>query len=248
MADDIQDPVVQTPANGNAGGGSSSIPDPRDAELAELRAYAQQAQATFERLKPYEEDLQPFLEDEGYREFQRTARKSYYQTLEEQKKQQDADVPAAEKRLLEEFDKRLDRFKPVLDDYDARAQAQTRAQKEASEKFQRENMEYAQRLVAEQKLSQEEVLDLGRFAKALHEETVQRGEPRYVPLEEAYKRLYGRAESKNAEATPRSLRAKSAAPGIPGASKPTDEKRPDMKRPGDFTNYMLDKLNRAKGA
>jgi hypothetical protein len=108
-------------------------------------------------------------------------------------------------------------------------------------------MEYAQRLAAEQKLTPEEIVDLGRFAKILHDESVQRGEPRFVGLEEAYKRVYGRVAAK-AESTPRSLRAKSAAPGIPGASKAADDKRPDLNRPGDFTNFMLSRLNSAKGA
>jgi hypothetical protein len=163
--------------------------------------------------------------------------------LEEQKRSEQAAIPPEQKFLLDEFDKRLDRFKPVLEDYDARAQAQARAATEAKEKFTRENLEYAQRLVAEQKLTSDEVADLGRYAKVLHDDTVARGEPRFVSLEEAYKRLYGRAEAKAAPPVPRSLRAKSGATGVPGASKPAESARIDMAKPGNFTNEMLRRLN-----
>ena len=198
--------------------------------LAELEDYAARAQATFEKLKPFEEDIQAIAGDEGYREFQRTSRKSYYQMLEEQKKAHDAEIPESEKRLLSALDERLGKFKPVLDDYESRAQAQTRTAKEASEKFTQENLEYAQRLVAEQKLTPEEVQDLGRFAKAIHDDTVAAGAPRFVGLEEAYKRTYGRAETK------------SAATGVPGGSKPVDD-RADLAKAGGVTRHMLSVLN-----
>jgi hypothetical protein len=200
-----------------------------------------------DRLRPFEEDLKPLLEDEGYREFQRTSRKSYYQMLEEQKQAEQAALPPEHRLLLDELRKE---FKPGLEELNvlreeraSRAQAEARTAAEATAKFTRDNLDYAQRLVAEQKLTPEEVQDLGRFAKILHDETVQRGEPRFVPLEEAYKRLYGRAEAKASAPVPRSLRAKSAAPGIPGASKTADTGRIDMSKPGNFTNEMLRRLN-----
>jgi hypothetical protein len=250
MADEVQDPVVTTPAEVPAGGGSSAIPDPRFERLAQLETFYAQAQPLLDRLRPLEEDLTPLLEDEGYRDFQRQSRKSYYQMLEEQKKAEAEALSPAERRLLDEMDKRL---KPALEEVDvlrkereSRGAREQEAAKKASEEFTRTNLEYAQRLVAEQKLSPEEVGDLGRFAKILHDETVTRGEPRFVPLEEAYKRLYGRAEAKATPAVPRSLRAKSAAPGIPGASQPVEKPRPDMKKPGSFTNYMMEKLNQSR--
>jgi membrane-bound lytic murein transglycosylase B len=241
MADPVQDPIVETPA-GTGGADPSAVLDPRDARLAELEDYAARAQATFEKLKPFEEDIQAIAGDEGYREFQRTSRKSYYQMLEEQKKAHDAEIPESEKRLLSALDERLGKFKPVLDDYESRAQAQTRTAKEASEKFTQENLEYAQRLIAEQKLTPEEVQDLGRFAKAIHDDTVAAGAPRFVGLEEAYKRTYGRAETKSAAPTPKSLRAKAGATGVPGASKPVDD-RADLAKAGGVTRHMLSVLN-----
>ncbi len=249
MADSVQDPVVTTPA-APAGGGAPAISDPRDARIAELERYYTESQEIFNRIKPYEEDLRPVLEDEGYREFQRQSRKSYYQMLEEQKKAETEALSPGERRLLDEMDKRL---KPALEEVDvlrkdreARTTREAETAKKAGEEFTRTNLEYAQRLVAEQKLTPEEVGDLGRFAKLLHDETVARGEPRFVPLEEAYKRLYGRAEAKAAAPAPRSLRAKAAAPGIPGASTPPDVKRPDMTRPGGFTQYMTERLNASR--
>jgi hypothetical protein len=244
---EIQEPAVQTPASENAGV-DPAISDPRLARLAELEDYAARAQATFERLKPYEEDIQALAEDEAYRDFSRTSRKSYQQMLDEQKKAEEAAVPESEKRLLSALDERLGKFKPVLDDYESRAQAQTRSAQEASKKFTDENLQYAQRLVAEQKLSPEEIGDLGRFAKILHDESVAAGAPRFVGLEEAYKRVYGRAETKVSAPVPKSLRAKAGATGVPGASKPVDTKRPDMGKPGGFTNYMMDKLNEQRKA
>jgi hypothetical protein len=250
MGEQVQDPVaVSSPAEPQ-GGAAAPISDPRDARIAELERYYTESQEIFNRIKPYEEDLRPVLEDEGYRDFQRQSRKSYYQMLEEQKKAETEALSPGERRLLDEMDKRL---KPALEEVDvlrkdreARSAREVETAKKTSEEFTRTNVEYAQRLMAEQKLSAEEVLDLGRFAKILHDETVARGEPRFVPLEEAYKRVYGRAEAKQTSPAPRSLRAKAAAPGIPGASTPPERARPDMKKPGGFTNYMKDVLNASR--
>jgi hypothetical protein len=241
MADPVQDPIVETPA-GTGGADPSAVLDPRDARLAELEDYAARAQATFEKLKPFEEDIQAIANDEGYREFQRTSRESYYDIQKRVAKEKDDAIPESEKRLLSALDERLGKFKPVLDDYESRAQAQTRTAKEASEKFTQENLEYAQRLIAEQKLTPEEVQDLGRFAKAIHDDTVAAGAPRFVGLEEAYKRTYGRAETKSAAPTPKSLRAKAGATGVPGASKPVDD-RADLAKAGGVTRHMLSVLN-----
>jgi hypothetical protein len=82
----------------------------------------------------------------------------------------------------------------------------------------------------------------------MHDETVAKGEPRFVPLEEAYKRTYGRASAQAAKKeVPRSLRAKAAAPGIPGPSQAQDDKkRINPNRSGDFTQEMLRRMNARK--
>jgi hypothetical protein len=252
MAEFDQDPIEQrTPAEPVQGGGSVPSSDPRDTRIAELERYYAESQGIFDRLKPHEEDVRALLDDEDYREFAREARQSYLERREKAKAKQAEELDPGARRLLEEFDRRL---KPALEEVDvlrrdreARQAAEAETVRKTSEEFTRTNLEFAQRLVAEQGLSQEEVLDLGRFAKALHEDTVAAGSPRFVSIEEAYKRVYGRAQAKTE--TPRSLRSKAAAPGIPGASKPAEAARDPKKlgRPGGLTAHMLDVLNK-KGA
>lgn len=248
MADDVKDPIdTTTPAGAPEGRDPSAVPDPRDAELAELRAYAAQVGPIIDRLRPYEEDVKALLEgDDDYRSFQRSSRESYYDMKKRQEAERDAAIPESEKRLLGALDERLGKFKPVLDDYESRAKAKEAADKEATGKFVSENLEYAQRLIKDEGLSEAEVNDLSRFAKVLHDESVTAGAPRFVGLEEVYKRVYGRAETKTAAATPRSLRAKAGATGVPGASKPADTRGVNPNRPGDLTKHMLGVLNGAR--
>jgi hypothetical protein len=242
MADEILDPAGKTPAEA-PGGAAPAVLDPRDARLAELEEYAARAQATFEQLKPIEADIEALVKDEGYREFTRTSRESYYDMQNRIAKEKEDEIPEGEKRLLGEIDKRLGQFKPVLDDYDARTKAQEAAAKEASQEFAKRETEFAQRLVAEQKLSPEEVAELGAYAMSLHKQSVEAGAPRFVGIEEVYKRVYGRAEAKVAAPVPKSLRAKAGATGVPGASKPTPDPREDLSKPGGVTRHMLGVLN-----
>jgi hypothetical protein len=247
-SDPTLDPKSTLPEGGlDRARGADSVPDPRDARLAELERYYNEAQATFQKIAPYEEDVRAILDDEDYREFQRTARKSYMETREAQQKARDNELPPEYRRLLDEIDGRL---KPALEevsvlrqDREARSAREQEAAKAAQKTFVDENIQYAQRLISEQGLTSEEITDLGRFAKVLHDETVAAGSPRFVPLEEAYKRIYGRASAKKEAATPRSLRARSAAPGVPSASRAPEAPKPDPRRPGAFTDYMLGKLN-----
>lgn len=245
MADDVLDPKDTTPA-GLPAGADPAISDPRFARLAELEDYAQRAQATFERLKPYEADIQA-LEDEGYRDFSRTSRESYYDMQKRVAAEREAEIPEGEKRLLSAIDERLNKFAPVLKDYDERAQVQERTAKEASQEFAKRETEFANRLVAEQKLSPEEVNELAHYATALHKQSVDAGTPRFVGIEEVYKRVYGRAQATAAKPVPKSLRGTAGTTGVPGASR-TDTKRPDITRPGDFTNHMLGVLNTKRKA
>ena len=246
MADDVQDPVGTAPAEPSASG-ASAVSDPRDTRLAELEQYYRESQATFERLKPVEEDVLELLNDEGFREFSRSARKTYKQTVEEQKKAEADALSPDGRRLLAEIENRL---KPALEEVDvlrkdresrtAREAAET---KKAAEEFARREVEFANRLVAEGKLTSEEAWELGELANAAHAASVKKGEPRFVGIEEVYKRVYGRAEAKAAPAVPKSLRAKSAAPGVPGASKPDPADRGDLSRQGGVTRHMLGVLN-----
>jgi hypothetical protein len=241
---DVQDPVSPgTPAIGNAGADASAVADPRfDPErVAALEAYYERTNPVLEQ---YKDDFTPLLEDEKFREFYRSSRESYYDMQKRIAAERDAEIPESEKRILSALDERLGKFKPVLDDYESRAQAQERAAKDATAQFTRENLEYAQRLVAEQKLTSEEVSELARYAAAIHEDLKARGEHRFVPLEEAYKRVYGRAEAKvtQAKPTPKSLRSTAGATGVPGASR-TIEDRADLAKPGGVTRHILGVLN-----
>jgi hypothetical protein len=245
---DVTDPVTDTTPADSSRTVDPVISDPRpqiDPErYAQLEAYYERTNPV---LKEYENDFKAIVEDEDYRKFSRSSRESYYDMQKRVAAEREAEIPESEKRLLSALDERLGKFKPVLDDYEARSQTQARTAKEASETFQRENLEYAQRLVAEQKLSAEEIQDLGRFAKVLHDETVAKGQPRLVGLEEVYKRVYGRAETKSAKPTPKSLRGTAGATGVPGASRPAPT-RDDVTKPGGLTRHVLGVLNSQKRA
>lgn len=247
----VDDPVgAGKPADVTAGADASAVSDPRDARIAELEDYAARASATFERLKPYEADIEALEKGgEEYVKFSRSSRESYYDMQKRLEQERQDEIPESEKRILNALDERLGKFKPVLDDYESRAQTEARTAKEASATFVRENLEYAQRLIADQKLSPEEVQDLGRFAKVLHEESVEAGAPRFVPLEEVYKRVYGRAEAKvtAAKPVPRSQRATAGATGVPGATRSTPD-RGDLSRPGGLTTHLLSVLNNSRKA
>jgi hypothetical protein len=243
----VDDPAPASgaaPAEPSAGAGAPAVPDPRDAELAELRTYYQRINPV---LEAYQDDFNAIVEDEDYREFVRSSRKSYQQMRDEAEKARQNELPPEHRRLLDEIDNRL---KPALEevsvlrkDRETRAARETAEAKRASEEFAKRETEFANRLVAEQKISTEEVMDVARFAKQLHDESVAKGEPRFVGIEEVYKRLYGRAEAKAATAVPKSLRAKSGATGVPGASKPAEPGPIDVSKPGGFTGEMLKRLN-----
>jgi hypothetical protein len=238
----VDDPVGNQPA-GTPAEPSAAVAEPRyDPEyVSQLEAYYQRTNPVLEQ---YKDDFTPLLEDEKFREFYRSSRESYYDMQKRLAKEADDAIPESEKRLLGAIDERLSKFKPVLEDYDARAQAQTRAAQEASQDFARRETEFANRLVAEQKLTAEEVSDLAQYAMTLHKKSVDEGTPRFVGIEEVYKRVYGRAESKAIAAKPvaKSLRSTAGATGVPGASR-TVEDRADLAKPGGVTRHILGVLN-----
>lgn len=242
---DVQEPIAgKTPAEPVAGTEASVIADPRDARIAQLEEYASRAAATFERLKPFEADIEALEKDPDYLGYTRTSRESYYDMQKRIAAEREAEIPESEKRLLGALDERLGKFKPVLDDYERRAETEARTAKEASTEFAKRETEYANRLVAEQKLSPEEVAELGHYAMSLHKQSVADGNPRFVGIEEVYKRVYGRAEAKAtaAKPVPRSQRATAGATGVPGASRPA-ENRENLAAPGGLTRHVLGVLN-----
>jgi hypothetical protein len=244
----VDDPVIDTTPADGSGVVEPVISDPRPSidpeRYAQLEDYFARTNPV---LKEYEADFKAIIEDEDYRKFSRSSRESYYDMQKRVAAERDAEIPESEKRFMAALDERLGKFKPVLDDYEQRAQTTARTAEEAKTQFVKGEMEYAQRLVAEQKLSAEEVQDLGRFAKVLHDETVAKGEPRFVGLEEVYKRVYGRAETKNAKPVPKSLRGTAGATGVPGASTPP-KTRDDVAKPGGLTRHVLGVLNSQRKA
>jgi hypothetical protein len=240
----VDDPVdTGTPATVNAGPDPSAVsaPDPREERYQALEQYYARTNPILEQ---YKDDFNAIVEDEGYRNFQRQSRESYYDMQKRLAAEKDAEIPESEKRLLGALDERLGKFKPVLDDYERRAETEKRTATEASQEFAKKETEFANRLVAESKLTPEEVNELAEYAMTLHQKSVKDGNPRFVGIEEVYKRVYGRAEAKVTQAKPvaKSLRSTAGATGVPGASR-TIEDRGDLAKPGGVTRHILGVLN-----
>jgi hypothetical protein len=227
------------------GGGGPAIPETTSVDperYAQLDAYYTRTNPILEK---YKDDFGAILEmDEDELKFTRTSRESYREMQARLKKEQEEAIPEGERRLMAHIDKRIDGFKPVLDDYASRAEREAATAKEASQEFAKKETEYANRLVAEQKLTSEEVNELAEYAMTLHQKSVKDGNPRFVGIEEVYKRVYGRAEAKvtAAKPVPRSQRAVAGATGVPGASR-TIEDRSDLAKPGGVTRHILGVLN-----
>jgi hypothetical protein len=238
----VDDPVGTQPAVDPAGHEPAiSSPSFDPARVEALEAYYARTNPILEQ---YKDDFNAIVEDEGYRDFQRKSRESYYDMQKRVAAEREAEIPESEKRLLGALDERLSKFEPVLKDYASRAEAETAKAKEASQEFAKKETEYANRLVAEQKLTSEEVNELAEYAMTLHQKSVKDGNPRFVGIEEVYKRVYGRAEAKvtAAKPVPRSQRAVAGATGVPGASR-TIEDRSDLAKPGGVTRHILGVLN-----
>ncbi len=236
------------------GAAPGPVADPRDTELAELRAYAAQARETFERLKPHEEYIRRIVEDDETREFTKTAWESYDDQKARRKAATEPKLDPAAQALVDAF---YEKVKPELEYVGKLRERETpeyqaqEAAKRASDEFARTNIEYAQRLMAEHGLSQEDILEVGAYAQALHERSKAAGAPRFVGLEEAWRKMTSRSAAPAraaAPSTPRSLRASAATPGIPGGSTAAVD-RAKISKPGGLTAYMVEKLaKQRKGA
>ena len=246
MSQNVDDPVAgRPPADPIAGPDTSVVSSPAydPAYVSQLEAYYHHTNPILEQ---YKDDFVAIVEDEGYREFQRKSRESYYDMQKRLEAEKEADIPDSEKRLLQALDERLGKFKPVLDDYEHRAQAQTRAAEEAAQDFARKETEFANRLVAEEKATPKQIEYLAKTAMALHKESVEAGAPRFVGIEEVWKDLYGPLEAKMAaKPVAKSLRAVSGATGVPGASRTIDD-RSDLSTPGGLARYVLGVRNNQK--
>jgi hypothetical protein len=229
-----------------------SVPDPRDVELTELRRYRDEASATFERLTPHQEYIRDLVEDEDYRAFATRARETY---LREREAQRAASKPVLDPAAQAVVDAFYAKFQPELEYVGKLRERETpeyqasKAAEAATAEFTRSNTEYAQRLMAEEGLTHEDVMEISAYAKALHDRTVAAGTPRFVGLEEAWRKMTSRAAKPERTAAPRSLRAHAATPGIPGTSKAEPPDRKGLAKPGGFTGHMLKALQaQRKGA
>lgn len=247
MADpsEVVDSVLPS---GNAPGGPAA-PDPRDVELAELRQYREAAARTLEALAPYEDDIRAIVEDEEYRGFNRTAREQY---LDLRRKREEAQKPAIDPAVQAAADVFYERVKPSLEFVDKLRERESPEYQErqraeaATREFVSKETEYTERLKAEHGLTDEQIRDIAVYAGALHKRTVDAGSPRFVPLEEAWRKMQGFAAPRVAPSTPRSMRAHSATPGIPGGSRPPEPDRAKKYEPGDLTARVRARLQ--KGA
>jgi hypothetical protein len=243
-ADRVVDPTPVEPANDPA-----PASDLRDSRIAELESRLAQYDNVITRLQPYHEDITFLDSDEDGREFLREARRTYVEQREARRKAAEPKLDPNAQALVEAF---YERVKPSLEFVDKLRERETPeyAQQEQAKAqtaaFVRQNEEYAQRLVAEHGLTENDVLDVVAFANALHEREKAQGRTRFVGLEEAWKKMAARAQAAAPTSPARSLRAHSAAPGIPAASKPQPTDRKELRRPGGVTKHVLDVLNKQK--
>jgi hypothetical protein len=240
---DVQDPVGETTPAGAPGGADPAISSPSlDPERYQaLEAYYSRTNPILEQ---YKDDFNAIVEDEGYRDFQRKSRESYYDMQKRVAAEREAEIPESEKRIYAHIDKTLEPFKPLVKEYETRAEAETRKAQEASQDFAKKETEYANRLVAEGKLSDTQVNELAELAMIRHKASGPEGQRRFVGIEEMYKSVYGRAEAAATVAKPvaKSLRSTAGATGVPGASR-TIEDRSDLAKPGGVTRHILGVLN-----
>lgn len=194
-------------------------------DYAELKGYRDRYNALSETLAPYVEDIRPIIEDEGSREYWRTARKSRDLLQQQQEPQMDPQFAP----LVSHFEKQ---FAPVVE-YATNAQKREREATEAKEnetkaeqqKSFKANEDYARRLIAERPdLAEDNFAGVGMLAAY----AANRG----ISLEEAWTRKGNTMGAPAKKVTPpTSLRGDSAAPGVPGESKaPAIKSRVDLTR------------------
>lgn len=240
----VDDPVGNQPA-GTPPGFEPAISEPSpQIDAARYQALEAYYARTNPVLQEYEKDFDAIVNDEGYRQFSRTSRESYYDMQKRVAAEREAEIPESEKRLLAAFDERLKPFDPVIKDYATRAEREVETAKAAANDFAKRETEFADRLVAEGKITSDQVGKLAKYAMVLHKESVEAGTPRFVGIEEVYKEIYGGAEARATTAKPvaRSLRSTAGATGVPGASSTVTD-RGDLNRPGGVTRHILGVLN-----
>lgn len=198
---------------GEQPGGQPQVQYREPDDYAELKGYKERYNALSETLAPYVDDIRPIIENEGDREYWRTARKSRDLLREQQEPQMDPQFAP----LVSHFEKQ---FAPVVE-YATNAQKREREAAEATERDTKAaeatafkaNEDYARRLIADRPdLAEDEFAGIGMLAAyAAH---------RKISLEEAWNRKGNTLGAPAKKVTPpTSLRGDAAAPGVPGESK-----------------------------
>lgn len=210
---------------GEQPGGQPQVQYREPDDYAELKGYKERYNALSETLAPYVDDIRPIIENEGDREYWRTARKSRDLLREQQEPQMDPQF----RPLIDHFESK---FGPVVElANEQRAERERdKAAKDAETKAAeatafKANEDYARRLIADRPdLAEDEFAGIGMLAAyAAH---------RKISLEEAWNRKGNTLGAPAKKVTPpTSLRGDAAAPGVPGESKATPIKsRVDLTR------------------
>lgn len=193
------------------------------AEYARMRDELAQWHQFNETASPHADKIQRIINDAEYGDF---VDKSYgaYENMRNQSRPPEDETPGW--------------FKPYAQQLDTARESQVRSEKEVQDKWQRDEMDFAARLVAEQPSLKE---NNGIVRVAAFADSMAKVENRRVGIEEAWKTMQGFNPSAPAPAP--SLRADAGAIGIPERA-PAD----NSKFAKDFHGEMLSRLKRAKNA
>lgn len=188
-------------------------------DYKELQGYRDRYNQLSETLAPYVDDIRPIIENEGDREYWRTARKSRDLLQQQQEPQMDPQFAP----LVSHFEKQ---FAPVVE-YATRQQqreadAETAKQRDteaATKAALEKNREYCNRIISErpEDFASDSAGNLNRNMKHLIALAASEG----LSIEDAWKEFGSDRFQARPKAVkpPTSLRGDAAAPGVPGESK-----------------------------
>lgn len=201
------------------------------AYVANLENYVRQQQQELQRLEPIKDDVAWMLEDESRREGIRKYREAYESAAKPQR-------PPELEALYTHIDQSV---APVRAYITKQEQAEQRVAQESRQKFTNENMAFAARLQAKEKLTQDELLDVGAYADALAMRL-----QRDVGIEEAWKKMSARRGVAAPDAADAPvLRGDAGAIGVPGASTDPDKNKRYLT---DFHGAVAESIRNAQRA
>ena len=193
--------VPTTTAAADGGAAPSSAGSGIDAnEYAELRAYREQANRSFQALEPVADDVQWMLADEANREFIKQARRTY----EESKRSREPELDPSSKRVLDEL-------APIKEYVSAQQKREQDAVRREQMDFARKTRSVRDKLVTEKPWLAEQN-DAGIFAIAAYGDRLG-----ITDLNEAAKAFEAAGQPRGVT-PPRSLRGEASAAGVPGPS------------------------------